>query len=122
MKRFKIQKVLMIVCFVTVAVLVFGLVVMNLWNHILVAVLGVKAVTFGQALGILLLCKILFGGFGRGGGFRGRRQEWKDKMEAKFGGMSQEEKDKFKAEWRNRCSMHGWGRQQQPTDSRKAAE
>lgn len=57
------------------AILAFGMVVMGLWNAIMPAVLGVKTISFRQALGIFLLSKILFGGFGGGrqrGGWRNR--------------------------------------------------
>ena len=104
MKRFWIKKGLMIAAFVIAAMLLFGFVVMGLWNAILPAVLGVKTISFVQALGILLLSKILFGGCGpRGGGWRGRGHEWKMKMQEKFGNMTPEEREKFKAEWKNRC-------------------
>jgi|SRR5947207_1126882 len=116
MKRFRIKKVLMILTIGIAAILVFGLVVMGLWNAILPAVLGVKTISFIQALGILLLSKILFGGFGRGGGFRrGPGHEWKQKMQEKWGGMSPEEREKFKAEWKNRCGMRWTPRQEDAT-------
>ena len=44
-------------------------VVMQLWNNLLPGILHVTAITFWQAMGIFILCKILFG-FGKGG--RGR--------------------------------------------------
>ena len=66
MKRFWIKKGLMILVFGTIAILAFGFITMSLWNALLPAILGVKAITFLQALGILLLSKILFGGFGGG--------------------------------------------------------
>ena len=101
MKKFWIKKGLMFITFFIVITLVVGTVVMALWNAILPAVLGVKAITFIQALGILLLSKILFGGFH--GGFRGRKDQWRMKMQQKMGNMTPEEREKFKAEWRNRC-------------------
>ena len=80
-----------------------GLAVMLLWNAILPAVLGVSVITFWQALGILALSKILFGGFRGGWGGR-RRQHWKQHMENKWSSMSPEEKEKFQQSWRARCS------------------
>lgn len=41
-----------------------GIVVLTLWNWLLPPLFGVPEVTFWQALGILALCRILFGGFG----------------------------------------------------------
>ena len=78
MKKFWIKKGLMFITFFIVITLVVGTVVMALWNAILPAVLGVKTITFIQALGILLLSKILFGGFH--GGFRGRKDQWRMKI------------------------------------------
>jgi len=47
-----------------VFIAVGGIVVLQLWNWLLPPLLGVPEVTFWQALGILALCRILFGGFG----------------------------------------------------------
>lgn len=102
----------MIVCFAG-AVLLFGAIVMGLWNAILPEIIGVKAISFVQALGILLLSKILFGGFGVRGGWKGRKREWNEKMKGKWENMTPEEKEKFKTEWRNRCGR--WGRK--PADA-----
>ena len=104
MKKFWIKKGLMILVFGIAAILVFGLIVMSLWNAILPAVLGVKAISFIQALGILLLSKILFGGFGGSrhrGGWR-NKGKWME-MKDKFAGMTPEEREKFKAEWKDKC-------------------
>ncbi len=109
MKKFWFKKILMFAVIFIAAVLLFGSIVMGLWNAILPAVLGVKAITFAQALGILLLSKILFGGFGRRGGWNGRRDNlWKNKMKERFANMSPEEKEKFKAEWKTRCGRRRW--------------
>ena len=52
-----------------------GFLVQQLWNWLLPALFGWPVLTFWQALGLLALCRILFGGIGmRGGrGSRGRR-------------------------------------------------
>jgi hypothetical protein len=83
-----------------------GYAVMFLWNAILPEVIpAVGKVTFMQAAGILILCRILFGGFkGRGGfgaqGFKNKNQ-WNEKMM----NMSEEEREKFKSEWKSRCEQ-----------------
>jgi hypothetical protein len=59
-------------------VAVFTFAVYALWNGVVSDVLGVKTITYWQALGLLVLCKILFGGFpGRGRGFG---PPWREKM------------------------------------------
>ncbi len=115
MKKFWIKKGLMVLLFGIAAILIFGFVVMGLWNAILPAVLGVKAISFIQALGILLLSKILFGGFrgGHRGGWR-NKGKWMD-MKEKFSGMTPEEREKFKAEWKTRCGGR-WTMHQTKTD------
>ena len=37
-------------------------IVMQLWNHLLPEIAGVRTINFWQALGLLILSKILFGG------------------------------------------------------------
>jgi hypothetical protein len=110
MRNFKFRKIIMIACFACIAMVAFGFIVMGLWNAILPAALGVKAITFIQALGILLLSKILFGG-GPRGGFGGRCGPggmWKMKMREKFQNMTPEEREKIRATWKNRCGGRGW--------------
>ncbi|MDI1233305.1 MAG: hypothetical protein PSX81_03375 [bacterium] len=82
-------------------------VVMYLWNAILPEALTIaKPITFWQATGLLVLCKILFGGF-KGGpnkfknGYN-KRMEWKEKMN----NMSDEERAQFRAQWRQRCGRN----------------
>ena len=97
------QKKIKIFFIVIIACLAFSAAVMGLWNAILPQVLGVKTISFVQALGILILSKILFGGFRGGGGWaahkRGRWMEMQEKMAA----MTPEEREKFKSEWKSRC-------------------
>src|SRR5215472_13658529 len=45
-----------------------------LWNWLLPPIAGWHIITFWQAMGLLALCRLLFGGFGRGGGFGMRRR------------------------------------------------
>ncbi|HLX90095.1 MAG TPA: hypothetical protein VKR32_00345 [Puia sp.] len=82
---------------------VFSWVVMLLWNNVLVAALHVSLISFWQALGLLVLSKILFGGF-RGGNWG--RHGWKQKMMQRWETMSPEEKEKFRGEWEKRCGRH----------------
>lgn len=83
------------------AVAVFGYSVMFLWNAILPSVLGVATVTFWQAVGILVLSKILFGGFHHGHHHRGFHPH-NAEMRKKWKSLSQEEKKKMMNEWWNR--------------------
>ncbi len=44
----------------------FSAIVMLLWNWLIPAIFGLITINFWQALGLLLLIRILFGGFGHG--------------------------------------------------------
>ena len=68
-----------------------GWLVMSLWNWLLPALFGWRMITFWRALGMLVLCRILFGGFGHHGIGRSRR-DWG----GRWGNMSDEERAKFR--------------------------
>lgn len=62
-RRFRLLIPLAVLAFVAL----LSLLVYALWNGVVADVLGVKAITYWQALGLLVLSKILFGGFPVGG-------------------------------------------------------
>ena len=95
------RRIFFFILIAAAAVLVFGGVVMLLWNNILAVVLPIQTISFVQALGILVLSKILFGGFR--GGWGSRRHYWKNNMMQKWNTMTPEEREKFKQEWQRRC-------------------
>ena len=99
-KIFFRRKLLFFIPIFFLAVILFGGVVMLLWNNVLAPVLHVSLIGFWQALGILALSKILFGGFR--GGHWGKHQ-WRQGMMQRWEAMSPEDREKFKQEWANRC-------------------
>ena len=62
MKRFWVLKGLKMLTFAACAVALLGWIVMSLWNAVLPAVTGFHTISFVQALGLLVLSRILFGG------------------------------------------------------------
>ena len=109
MKKYTFTKILMIILFVVLAAAALSFVVMHLWNWLIPAIFGTGTITFWQAAGILLLSKILFGGFHKHG--HGRHKErWRKHWREKWEGMTAEEREKFKADYKMRCrawrSMH----------------
>jgi hypothetical protein len=79
-------------------VFVGGEVVMHLWNWLLPPLFGWRTLGFWQALGLLALCRILFGGLGGHG--PGHRRRWDGRCKK----MTPEEREKF------RQAMHeGYG-------------
>ncbi len=79
-----------------------GWAVMSLWNWLTPALFGWHTVTFWQALGLLALCRILFGGFRLGGGHRHMGGPWRFRMQGRWNRMSDEEKAAFRRRMRER--------------------
>jgi predicted membrane chloride channel (bestrophin family) len=76
-----------------VAIALFGLVVMSLWNWLMPAIFGLRMISFWQALGLVFLSKILFTGFhGRMGG----RRQWLRRMQERWGRMTPEQREKLR--------------------------
>jgi len=51
-----------------VLALVFGWIIALLWNHIMPDLLGVKAISYWQSVGLILMARILVGGLHHGSG------------------------------------------------------
>jgi hypothetical protein len=84
-----------------------GEVVMHLWNWLLPTLFGWREVTFWQALGLLVLCRILFGGFGGGGGGGYRRSYARRRMAERWERMTPEERERFRQGFGGRCGAAG---------------
>jgi hypothetical protein len=105
MRALKILKILVLV---VVAVTVFGWVTKELWNWLIPSIFGLRRITMLEAMGLILLGKILFGGFHKHGhhGSWSERREWKRRMKGRWAEMSDEDRAKFRAGMKGRC---GWG-------------
>jgi len=104
MKRHWVARGLKFVLFAVLFFTVFSLVVMSLWNWLMPALFGWHVITFWQAVGILVLSKILFGGF-RGG--PGRHLYGRRRMMERWEKMTPEEREKFRQAMRGRCGPFG---------------
>jgi hypothetical protein len=80
-----------------------------LWNWLSPALFELPPVTFWQAIGLLALCRILFGGFGLGGG--SHRAYSRRRMAERWEQMTPEERERF------RQGLHGRGERTPPLDS-----
>lgn len=78
-----------------------GEVVKLLWNWLLPTLFGGPEITFWQALGLLALCRILFGGFRLAGG--SPRSRMGRRMAERWERMSPEERERFRESLRGRC-------------------
>ncbi|HFW6377540.1 TPA: hypothetical protein ACW7YL_000210 [Klebsiella aerogenes] len=105
-----------------VIVVVLSLVVMSLWNALLPAIFGVKSIGFWQALGLLALCRILFGGLGFHRGMFGMAQA-RRRMHERWMTMTPEQREEF-AQRFGRHGHRGWHERRggQPTDDNPSAK
>jgi hypothetical protein len=87
---------------IVVFTFVGGSIVRALWNWLLPPLFGWPVITFWQALGLLLLCRILFGGVGRHAAYRsGLRRRMAERWEA----MTPEEREQMRQRMRARCGF-----------------
>jgi hypothetical protein len=77
-------------------------VVMHLWNWLVPTLFGWHPITFWQALGLLVLCRILFGSWGGHGSNRGRSPSRRVTAEV-WERMTPEEREKFRKDRGGRC-------------------
>ena len=83
-----------------------GEVVLQLWNWLLPPIFGWRQITFWQALGILALCRILFGGFGRHSSSRSNvGSNVRRRMAERWERMTPEERERFRQRMRERCGF-----------------
>src|SRR5262249_40603247 len=93
MKRHLGFKVIKVMLFVVLFIAIFSFVVMMLWNWLTPALFGWQPVSYWQAAAILILSRILFGGFhGRGG----PPWHWRRRMMEHWEQMTPEEREKFR--------------------------
>jgi hypothetical protein len=104
MKRHWLVRGPKFVLFAALFVTVFGFVVMRLWNWLMPVLFGWHSISFWQAVGILVLSKILFGGFR---GHPGRHGQWRRRMMERWEHMTPEEREKFRQGMRGHCGRFG---------------
>ena len=110
--RPKWKKLILIAPLAIVGMVLFvaigGELVKQLWNWLLPPLFGWRQLTFWQALGMLALCRILFGGFGLHGGSRPHsaiRRRVADRMADRWEHMTPEERERFRQRIRERCGF-----------------
>ena len=90
----------------------FGEVTMLLWNWLAPMLFGWRHITFWQAMGLLVLCRLLFGGLSHGGN---QGSGWRQRRREKWEAMTPEEREKFRQSWQARCG----GFPPPPTETRE---
>lgn len=103
---------------------VFGVVTMLLWNWLVPDLFNGPAITFVQALGLVVLSKILFSGLGKHGSHcnqchtgTGHQPYWKNRFYEKFSHMNPEEREAFKNKMREKwCNWESKEGEEKPKE------
>lgn len=98
-------KIAMFAVMAVAMLFLLGFVVQGLWNWLMPAIFGLKTIGYWQSLGLILLGKLLFGGFSGGRGHhRGGRMgdRWEQRMRERWEQMTPEEREQF------RQRFQGW--------------
>lgn len=104
MRKYRLLRGLKFVLFAVLFLAVLSFAVMSLWNWLIPGLFGWHLISFWQALGLLILSKILFGGF-RGG--PSRHWHWRRRMMERWEQMTPEEREKFRQAMWGRCGSMG---------------
>jgi Ca2+/H+ antiporter, TMEM165/GDT1 family len=113
MRHFNGRRMILFPLFGLAALVLFPYVIMLLWNALLPGIFHFPEINFWQALGILVLSRILFGGF-RGGHFGHRHGGCHGQYNhmgpwgRRWSNMTEEERAKMKEEFQKRCRHHGY--------------
>ena len=106
MRMSRRTKWMFVIIFAPLGILLFvtigGEVVKHLWNWLLPSIFGWRQITFWQAIGLLALCRILFGGFGF---HNSDRSSFRRRMGQRWEGMTPEERERFQEAMRGRCGF-----------------
>jgi hypothetical protein len=109
-------KILKVIAIVLIAGSLFTLLLMSIWNAVIPDIFhGAPIITFWQALGLLVLSRILFGGrWGKPGWARHHHGDgppwkghWRQHLHNKWTNMTPEERDKWREHIKRRCGK--WG-------------
>ena len=104
MKAHGIRRVMKFVMFAVLAGGIFGFVVMWLWNRLMPPLFGLHVLSFWQALGLLILSKIVFSGFHGRPGFS---HDWRMRFIRRWDQMTPEEREAFRAGLREGSTPSG---------------
>lgn len=115
MKNFKWQWIVKGLFFGALFVLVFVGGTMWLWNHLAVELFGAPTLNFAETLGLMILGRLITGGFK--GGHWGHKPEWGGgpMMRHKWNKMTAEQREQYKQRWKD-CSATYW-KKEEPTEN-----
>jgi hypothetical protein len=98
---------------IVLAFVAFGFITMHLWNWLMPVLFHLPEITFWQTIGLMILSRLIIGGFGGHGRGHGH-QHCRREMHEKWENMTPEEREKFrenihlhKPSWMHRSSGEG---------------
>ena len=100
-----LKKLAWMIPLMALAILFFGGVMMWLWNWLIPDIFNGPTITFWQAIGLLIMGRLLTGLGGKGGSWthHEKKKHWKEKWSSR----SEEEKRALHEKYKNRCRT-GW--------------
>lgn len=110
--------IIKMVVFGILAIIAFGFGTMWLWNWLVPTLFNGPIISFWQTLGLILLSKILFSGFGgkSHGHNTGYGAQWKRRFVEKVSSLSPEEREAFKQKMKDK-----WCRWDERTSDKNSA-
>jgi hypothetical protein len=120
MTKFWLIKGIKILLLMALFLFCMGTLVMMLWNWLMPSLFNLPALDLGHAIGLLVLSRLLSGGFRMG--VMGSKEHWEQKkqMWEKWSTMPPEERQRWKNDWRERCQTRrtmGYKRADEEVDS-----
>lgn len=98
-----------------IAIVAFTLVTMYLWNWLVPVLFSGPQINFWQTIGLLVLSKILFSGFGKGKSHD--HGPWRGYWKEKWSGMTPEERERFKQKMKNKWCYPPTSTSEQKSDT-----
>jgi hypothetical protein len=86
-----------------IGLFVISAIVMLLWNAVLPKVSGLLPLSYWQAMALFILSRILFSGFNFSGHHGHRPPFMHPSIKNRFMEMSDEEREQFRNQWKQRC-------------------
>ncbi len=104
MKSWWFVKTIKFLVFAALAITIFSLIVMVVWNAVVPDLFGGPALGFWHAAGLLVLSQILLRGWGPWQHAHGwRHEKWRKRFEERYASLSPEEREKVRHQWRRHC-------------------
>lgn len=103
MRKRMVWKVGRVIALIAIVALALGFIIMQLWNGLVPALFGGPVIGYWQAIGLLLLSRILLAGGPGGRGGPWRRGDARRRFAERWAAMSPEEREQFRREGFRRC-------------------